>query len=265
MGAQSTKIYENRGSALTFMSTDYRLDPDLEFLAYCEEDDLKVLARYLTHDKDGSERIASVLLTEEEFKKHEGAPDQHRRSWRLIAGELQHFGGDTIANALRRKGVLYREIVGNAAGKLKLKPKTSESAADLELRIVDHCLAAAWKKMSEKERDDLRATVGISAGLSASETLTSLRAVISEGGIGALPMAAIIANALATTILGTGVRLVGARLVAGPAILAAAPVLVALSGVLAIPAITGTAYRVTMPCVLQIAYMRLAREGANRY
>lgn len=49
-------------------------------------------------------------MRNELFKSMEGHPEQHRRNWQLIAGELQHFGGDSIANKLRGHGKLYRAI-----------------------------------------------------------------------------------------------------------------------------------------------------------
>ncbi len=50
-------------------------------------------------------------MRNELFKSMEGHPQQHRRNWQLIAGELQHFGGDSIANKLRGHGKLYRAIL----------------------------------------------------------------------------------------------------------------------------------------------------------
>ena len=43
--------------------------------------------------------------------------DLYKNSWKAIAAEIQLFGGDSVVNFVRRKGVLYREILEDVAGK----------------------------------------------------------------------------------------------------------------------------------------------------
>ena len=88
------------------MGIKYRDDEDLAFLQYCNEEDLKILCRYLTHDKNGEERVAGELVKDERFTRLNGHPDQYIRSWQLIAAELQLFGGDSLVNILRGYGSL---------------------------------------------------------------------------------------------------------------------------------------------------------------
>lgn len=75
------------------MGIAYRPDDDLAFLQYCSEEDIRQLAQFIIHDKDGKERIASQIKSDPAFKSRNGQPDQWRKSWQLVAGELQHFGG----------------------------------------------------------------------------------------------------------------------------------------------------------------------------
>lgn len=79
------------------MNVNYLNDSDLDFLQHCSEEQLANFARLLTHNEKGKTRLSSVLMRNELFKSMEGHPEQHRRNWQLIAGELQHFGGDSIA------------------------------------------------------------------------------------------------------------------------------------------------------------------------
>ena len=83
------------------MNVNYLNDSDLDFLQHCSEEQLANFARLLTHNEKGKTRLSSVLMRNELFKSMEGHPERHRRNWQLIAGELQHFGGDSIANKLR--------------------------------------------------------------------------------------------------------------------------------------------------------------------
>ncbi len=93
------------------MNVTYLHDEDLDFLQHCSEEQLADFARLLTHNEKGKARLSSVLSHNELFKAMEGHPEQHRRNWQLIAGEFQHYGGDSIANKLRGHGKQYRQQI----------------------------------------------------------------------------------------------------------------------------------------------------------
>ena len=84
------------------MKINYLDDEDLSFLHRCSEEHLETFTRILTHNENGKPRLSSALLRNENFQAMAGHPERYRRNWQLIAGELQHFGGDSIANTLRR-------------------------------------------------------------------------------------------------------------------------------------------------------------------
>ena len=54
------------------MAIKYREDPDLSFLSSCDNDDLAILAQYLTTDKDGKTRFSEELLNDPLFKECNG-------------------------------------------------------------------------------------------------------------------------------------------------------------------------------------------------
>lgn len=82
--------------------------------------------------------MSSVLSHNELFKAMEGHPEQHRRNWQLIAGEFQHYGGDSIANKLRGHGKQYRAILLDVAKRLKLKADKSMSTFEIEQQLLEH-------------------------------------------------------------------------------------------------------------------------------
>ena len=102
------------------MGIKYREDPHLDFLGLCESEDLKILVEILSKARDGKERWTTSLLSENEFEKCRG---DYKKIWKLIAGELQLYGGDSIANTLRRSGVLYSEILEDICGLLEIDYK----------------------------------------------------------------------------------------------------------------------------------------------
>lgn len=97
----------------------FREDPDLAFLQYCDNQDLKLLSNTLIADSEGTEQwtggLKNTLL--KNMKIYRTEDDLYKNSWKAIAAEIQLFGGDTVVNLFRGKGVLYREVLEDVAKK----------------------------------------------------------------------------------------------------------------------------------------------------
>jgi uncharacterized protein YaaW (UPF0174 family) len=248
------------------MGIQYRQDDDLAFLQYCSEDDIRQLADYLMRDKDGEERIASEIASDEGFKQLYGQPDKWRKSWTLVAGELQHFGGDSLVNLFRRQGVLYKEILSDVCDKLNIKYSKKDSAYHTENLLIERLVELSWEKMSIPEREKTLASLNLSSILPGSPLLLVIEA-IKAGGLGSFKWSSWLAQSSTfafsnTAIAGAGMGAAaafigtrGAAAIGGP--------LAAI--VLTVPLLSGAAYRITMPCVIQIAYMRRKYEQKDRF
>ncbi len=229
------------------MNVTYLHDEDLDFLQHCSEEQLADFARLLTHNEKGKARLSSVLSHNELFKAMEGHPEQHRRNWQLIAGEFQHYGGDSIANKLRGHGKQYRAILLDVAKRLKLKADKSMSTFEIEQQLLEHFLRHTWQKMDAAHKQEFLQAVD--AKVSKLEELLPLLMKdrsLAKGVSHLLStqLTRILRTHAAMSILGHGL-LRGAGL--------GGPVGAALNGV---KAISGSAYRVTIPAVLQIACLR---------
>lgn len=247
------------------MGIGYHYDPDLEFLRLCDEEDLQQLASYLIYDKDGRRRRTSSILGNERFQALSSAPDQWRQCWELIAGELQHFGGDTLVNLVRRRGVPYREILRDVCGRLKVDHDKKGSTYEIEDALIASLVEKSWDAMSEAERRQLQAALNLGASLTAA-SLPSILAALKTAKA-SLVVASWLAKAAPTAFgmsgvgglgMGTVATIVGTRSVgmfAGP--LAAV--------VVTVPMLSGPAYRVTVPAVIQVAYMRRQYEQKERF
>lgn len=247
------------------MGIKYRQDGDLAFLEYCTEEELQLLSRYLTHDTDGSPRFTGKLLSDIEFKNSAGMPDQYKRCWQLIAAELQYFGGDTLANVIRSSGVLYKEILSDICAKLNVKTDKKKTSYDMENDLLDKVISDAWAKMSEEQRKGILADVGVEKILDAAAGLLALQAALSLGGSASYKVSLLLANSIARMLSGkVGLIMAGGGVGKGMAVLSG-PVGLAIATILTVPAISGAAYRVTVPAVIQIAYMRRACEERDRF
>ncbi|HFI8727232.1 acidic protein MsyB [Escherichia coli] len=229
------------------MNVNYLNDSDLDFLQHCSEEQLANFARLLTHNEKGKTRLSSVLMRNELFKSMEGHPEQHRRNWQLIAGELQHFGGDSTANKLRGHGKLYRAILLDVSKRLKLKADKEMSTFEIEQQLLEQFLRNTWKKMDEEHKQEFLHAVDARVN-----ELEELLPLLMKDKLLAKGVSHLLSSQL-TRILRThaAMSVLGHGLLRGAGL--GGPVGAALNGV---KAVSGSAYRVTIPAVLQIACLR---------
>ncbi|MBS5155324.1 acidic protein MsyB [Escherichia ruysiae] len=229
------------------MNVNYLHDSDLDFLQHCSEEQLANFTRLLTHNEKGKTRLSSVLMRNELFKSMEGHPEQHRRNWQLIAGELQHFGGDSIANKLRGHGKRYRAILLDVSKRLKLKADKEMSTFEIEQQLLEHFLRNTWKKMDETHKKEFLQAVNAKVN-----ELEELLPLLMKDKQLAKGVSHLLSSQL-TRILRThaAMSVLGHGLLRGAGL--GGPVGAALNGV---KAVSGTAFRVTIPAVLQIACLR---------
>ncbi|MEZ9819676.1 DUF3944 domain-containing protein [Shewanella sp. 10N.286.45.A1] len=235
------------------MSNTYRNDKYLELLRYADNEMLSVLVKYLTIDKDGELRYTETLTDNTEFKAADG---DYQQVWQQIAGELQHFGGDTLVNLCRRSGVEYKEVLIDVCKKLKIKTDYKAEVVKIEQALLAKLFQDSWEKMSESERAELRKELKVDTSLTSGAALTAIIAAIRMGGFMSYQVAMIVANAVAKALLGRGLTIAANAGLARVIGIFAGPIGIAITVLLTIPAISGPAFRVTLPAVVQIAAMR---------
>lgn len=234
------------------MSNKYKDDKDLEFLRYADNEMLEILVTYLTKDEDGETRITQELLNNVNFKN---SNKNYKQAWREIAAELQYFGGDTIANLFRGSGVPYKEILIDVCKKINVKTDYSKETVKIEQDLLAKLFEKAWSEMSQKEREEVKSKLGIDPSLTGSALLASILASISAGVI-SREISLLLARSLAQALIGSGLFTaaeVGATRLIG---VFTGPIGWAIVGLLTVPAISGPAFRVTLPCTVQIAAIR---------
>ena len=237
------------------MAIKYKKDPDLEFLQLCENEDLKVLVDFLTRGKNKKLRWTERLSVEPRFKE---CGEDYKKVWDLIAGELQLCGADSIASLVRRgEGVLYRDILIAAAKRLKVNFNPKSSVDKIELNLLMKVVEKSLEKMTDEEKREFAKAMNLKVEqLSAAVIMAALQTAIRVGGFEAYQLALVVANALSRALLGRGLALgVNAGLTRMISIFAG-PIGWAITFILTVPLISGPAYRVTVPSVIQIAYMR---------
>ncbi|WP_159911002.1 zinc-ribbon domain-containing protein [Pantoea sp. 18069] len=231
-------------------------------LNVADAEDLCVLADYITDngegrlslDSDANKKLAGC-------SKHKVFAQADRN---LIAKEILLFGGNTIANIYRSlfsssDTISYSELVQDVAKKASAQFSESDPLQDIEQAILIRIFKQAFEKMSEAERkrvlDDLGITSiatlrSIGRGSVAGATVSTALSMAS------LNIATMVASAVSSQMLGRafvgGAAFAGSRSAAA----LAGPIGIAVATLWTLADLSSPAYRVTLPCVVQVAYMR---------
>jgi len=242
------------------MEIAYREDDDLKFLQFCDNEDLGILVDILK-GKEGEERWTENLTLDDRFKNCNG---DFASVWDVIAGELQHFGGDSLVNFFRGNGIPYRKVLTEVCDKFKVEYDKESEVVDIEAALLLKMLDKAVEKMSEEERAEVAEALGVGGvDLAPGAIMLALQAAIKAGGFKSYQLALIVANAVVKAILGRGLPFaVNAALTRAMAVFAG-PIGIAVAAVLTLPMFSGPAFRVTMPACIQVAYMRQKSMNAE--
>ncbi|WP_022982654.1 hypothetical protein [Ideonella sp. B508-1] len=251
--------------------------------------DLAVLSDYLTDEGKGRLVLDSGVTTLLNRSKSSGHFDAAARA--AIERELLLFGGNSVANVFRRLvsggarnsgGICYEELVRDVAGKLGAPTPGATNVLGLERRILERLLQQAldkaaavqrsevlaglsgWKSSpapvpeSIDDRPDLWAAIGAVVAAGTGEQLLQRSVVGDVAGAGAFTAGAAAAlRGVAGTLASGGAYGAAAGFAGARAVTAlAGPVGLTVGGVWTLASLASPAYRVTVPCVIQLAFMR---------
>lgn len=242
-------------------------------LKVADADDLCVLADYITDNGEGR-----LSLDSDVNKKLSGCskhkmfiqPDRN-----LIAQEILLFGGNTVANLYRSlfsssSTITYLELVQDVAKKVSAPFAEGDALQDIEQAVLFRIFHQALEKMSDDERKRVLADMGISSfsslrGLGVGAAAGS--AVGAALAVAQLNVAGMVATAVSTQMIGRAVGSAAAFAGSRSAALLAGPIGLAVGALWTLADLSSPAYRVTLPCVVQVAYMRqkyLAALNSNK-
>ncbi|MCG3842396.1 DUF3944 domain-containing protein [Psychrobacter sp. Ps1] len=228
------------------VESKFREDKDLAFLQFADWKDLKILADALIKDSSGTEQWTGQLkkALDKNINMYRTSKEAYENSWKSIAAELQLFGGDTIANLARRKGVLYEELLHDVAGKVNVDfHKGTASIAEVEERV----LRILFKRITTLEDiSDIYKTLEKKGLLGLTSLESNPWETIKNGlGVGA-----------GTGVAGAGASAIFAGIKMIPKFAKANPIVAAATLPLTVKDFSSPAYRVTVPAVCIIAMMR---------
>ena len=241
----------------------YRYDTDLEFLSKCKSEDLNELVFCLTHDKDGGPRLTEELTTNALYKRHH--PDHHQY-WELIAAEVQCFGANSFATIFRGgKGVPYKEVLTDVCDKMKVNYNKESSVETIEQHLLMKILKDSLEKMSASEIRELAESLGVknTNSITAEALISSFQAIFRMGGFKSYQLTLVVVNAVMKALVGRGLALAGNAALTRVAAVMTGPIGWVITGLWTAIDLAGAAYRVTIPAVIQIAFLRQKLKYAD--
>lgn len=156
--------------------TFYSEDPDLNFLKFCKNEDLKDLYDILVYDNETKlpffnkdintlPMIENKRISENLSKniKVKSFPGRYSLFWKEIAGEFQLYGGNSFANLYRgNKGILYNEILKDVSEKFGVKFEKEDTTEIIEEKLLTKIINSYISELSSKDKDNLLNSLNLS-------------------------------------------------------------------------------------------------------
>ena len=245
----------------------YVTDPDLDFLQYSEQEELDVLVNYLIKLPNGKKRFNSRLMQYERVDAHY---PNHHKYWNLIAAEVQHFGGHFFANFITGNGVPYRSILERVCRKSGIEYCSEKSTEKLEILLLSKILMDSMKKMGSEELQGFMKELKINPHDYTRNTLSKdIKKIIRREKIKPRIVGVLLASSIAKLAISKTMKFsllkglkIGANKVfwGKTAALLTGPFGVALTTTWILNDLAKPDYRMMVPIVIQIAYMRIVTE-----
>lgn len=234
----------------------YKHDTNLDFLKTCSSADLDVLVQVLIKEVGGVFRMSENLTKSEIYRKH--APN-HSVYWEKIACEIQCFGANTFATLLRGgHGVEYKKILMDVCSLMKVNFDPHSSVELIELNMLMKIMINSMEKMTAEQLKELVVELKLNTtDFTKQAVIAVIQAGVSSSGFLAYRIASIVANQGARSFAALGLSLSASAEMQRTFTISAGPIGRIITALWNAHAIAGPAFRVTIPCAIQIAFLRL--------
>lgn len=228
---------------------------NLDFLYSASNDDLRLLCDIVVKDKNGNFRMTEGLSGTDTFKQC--YPDNIRAMLSELVDEFRLFGGNTFANLFRGSGPGYTEILRDVAKRNKVSFRKSNSDEQIEQYLLQKLFDESLNNASDDELKKMMKELGYpTTNFTRQASIATLMAAWKAGGFQSYILLVSVVNAVMKFLIGRGLSLAANAALTRMASIMMGPVGWVLTALWTIVDIAGPAYRVTIPAVIQIAYIR---------
>ena len=238
-----------------------RIDLDLQFLPHCDNDDLRTLCNILMYDNDGKIRLNENISTSDNYLSC--YPYNMKGMWKELASELQCYGGNTILNCFRGGvGPSYDSIVADVCKRMRVEVTKYDTVEEMEQKLLIHVSKKAIGELGESHVRAIMDECGLhnyersKAGLLAA--LVALQVINRKVFIIVIES---IMRIVSRILIGRGIMYAGVGIFSRGIGILFGPIGWLIMGGWAVWDMLGPAYRVTIPAVIQVAYMRVKYQS----
>lgn len=228
---------------------------DLEFLYRASNDDLRLLCDIVVKDKDGNQRLTEELSETEEYKKN--YPSHIKGMLPELVNEFRLFGGNTFANLFRGEGPEYSEILRDVAKRNEVKFNKFATDERVEQDLLQKLFYDSLTGASDEDLKKMMKELGLPVtNFARQAAIAALMTAWKAGGFQSYILLVSVVNAVMKFLVGRGLSLAANAALARMASIMMGPIGWVLTALWTLVDIAGPAFRVTVPSVIQIAYIR---------
>ncbi len=228
---------------------------ELAFLQRASNDDLLLLCDIVVKDKKGNYRLTESLSYTQEYK--ENYPDDIHAMLPQLVDKFRRFGGNTLVTTLRGHGPEYKTILRDVAKRNKVNFNKNNTDEQVEMYILQKLYNDSLNCASDEDLKKMLNELGYPVtNFTRQAALATLMVAWKAGGFKSYILLVSVVNAAARFLAGRGLSLVANAALTRVASIVSGPVGWALTALWTIADVAGPAYRVTVPAVIQIAYIR---------
>lgn len=228
---------------------------NLEFLYCASNEDLRLLCDIVVKDKEGNYRLTEDLSGTDAFKKN--YPDNIRGMLPDLVSEFREFGGNSFANLFRGEGPEYAEILRDVARHNKVNFNRNSTDEQVEQYLLQKLFNDSLNGASDEELKKIMEELGYpTTNFTRQAAISTLMIAWKAGGFKSCILLVSVVNAVMKFLVGRGLSLATNAGLTRMASIMMGPIGWILTAVWTLIDIAGPAYRVTIPAVIQIAYIR---------
>lgn len=228
---------------------------NLDFLYHASNDDLRLLCDIVAKDKNGNFRMTEGLSGTKTFKLY--YPDNIRAMLSELVDEFRLFGGNTFANFFRGSGPEYTEILRDVAKRNKVSFRKSNSDEQIEQYLLQKLFDESLNNASDEKLRKMMKELGYpTTNFTRQAAIATLMTAWKAGGFQSYILLVSVVNAVMKFLIGRGLSFAANAALTRMASIMMGPVGWVMTAVWTLVDIAGPAYRVTVPAVIQIAYIR---------
>lgn len=228
---------------------------ELDFLRRASNEDLLLFCDIVVKNKKGDFRKTETLSSTPEFKTH--YPDNIHGMLPELVQEFRRFGGNTLVNVVRGEGPAYSTILRDVAKRNKVNFNKNNTDEQVEMYILQKLYTDALNCAKDEDLKKMLQELGYpTTNFTRQAAIATLIVAWRAGGFRSYILLVSVVNAAARFLVGRGLPLVANAALTRMASIFTGPVGWAITALWTIADIAGPAYRVTVPAVIQIAYIR---------